>query len=116
MPTAAPKPCDVCRALVHDGSRRCDLHKRQQWQRRPGIVKRTTGRKLQAQRHALFSREPLCRECKRLGRVTPATKRDHIKPLAEGGTDDDDNIQPLCDPCHDEKSLVEALRGRARGG
>jgi len=55
---------------------------------------------------------PLCEACQRHGRVTLATERDHRVPLAEGGTDDDDNIQALCADCHREKTLAEALRGR----
>jgi len=62
----------------------------------------------------LFQRDPLCAECSRHGRVTLATQRDHIKPLAEGGADDETNEQGLCDDCHEEKSLAEALRGRRR--
>jgi len=87
-------------------------HKRPAWVNPASQVKRTTGRKLQAQRAALFLREPLCRVCAVAGRHTLATIRDHIVPLAEGGTDDDDNVQPICKPCHDGKTLAESLRGR----
>ncbi|WP_235579323.1 HNH endonuclease [Pseudorhodoferax sp. Leaf274] len=76
---------------------------------------RTTGRKLQRMRAELFARCPLCVECERLGRVTEATQRDHIKPLAEGGADDDSNVQALCDDCHEAKSRTESTRGRWRG-
>lgn len=62
----------------------------------------------------LFRRDPLCAECRRQGRVRLATQRDHIKPLAEGGADDRDNEQGLCDECHEAKSLAERLRGRSR--
>ncbi len=79
-----------------------------------GATKRITGRKLQAMRAALFTRDPLCAECKRFGRVTLATLRDHITPLAEGGQDSDDNVQGLCHACHEGKTLAEALRGRNR--
>lgn len=65
-------------------------------------------------RKALFEREPLCAECLKHGRVTVATQRDHIVPLAEGGKDDDLNVQGLCAPCHDEKSQAESVRGRRR--
>jgi 5-methylcytosine-specific restriction protein A len=65
-------------------------------------------------RAALFSRDPLCAECRRQGRATPATQRDHIIPLAEGGLDDETNEQGLCDACHDEKSQAEQQRGRRR--
>lgn len=65
-------------------------------------------------RAALFARDPLCAECRRHGRVTLATQRDHVVPLAEGGKDDESNEQGLCNDCHEAKSLAEALRGRRR--
>ena len=36
--------------------------------------------------------------------MTPATQVDHIKPKAKGGTDDWDNLQSICDRCHDAKT------------
>ena len=54
------------------------------------------GIKLRKQR---LEAEPLCRMCGRVGH-TP----DHIKPLSQGGTDTDDNIQVLCKDCHDAKT------------
>lgn len=51
--------------------------------------------------------EPLCRRCRAKGLVTIATVPDHIKPLAKGGTDDDTNIQCLCEPCHAEKTAED---------
>ncbi|MEZ2293083.1 HNH endonuclease [Variovorax sp. RCC_210] len=66
-------------------------------------------------RAALFQRQPLCEVCERLGLVTVATIRDHRTPLAEGGADDATNEQAICAPCHEGKSLGEALRGRLRG-
>lgn len=116
MPRSAPKPCSApgCGVLVHDGSGRCAKHPRATWGKQPTATKRVTGRRLQQMRQELFRRSPLCAECERLGRVTLATQRDHIKPLAEGGTDDDDNVQALCGPCHEGKSLQERLRGQRR--
>lgn len=111
MPKAAPKPCASCGVLVHDGSARCEAHKPLQWLARPE-VKRVTGRRLQAMRQELFAREPFCRECAKLGRRVLAKIRDHIKPLAEGGTDADSNIQPLCRSCSDIKTAQESQRGR----
>ena len=95
MPIAAPRRCTHpgCGALVRDGSGRCAAHPRPAWKKATGATKRVTGRKLQAMRAALFARDPLCAECKRYGRVTLATLRDHITPLAEGGADSDDNVQ-----------------------
>jgi 5-methylcytosine-specific restriction protein A len=115
MPKAAAKPCGVCGVAVRDGTSRCAKHPREAWvQTKP--YKRESGRRLQAKRTALFEREPLCRECAKHGLVTMATIRDHIKNLGEGGTDDDDNVQPLCGPCHDVKTAEEARRGVGRPG
>lgn len=116
MPYAAPKPCSHpgCGALVRDGSSRCSQHPKPQWAKKPTATKRITGRKLQTLRAQLFSRCPLCTHCQQQGRTTLATQRDHIIPLAEGGTDDDDNTQGLCDACHEEKSKAESARGVAR--
>jgi 5-methylcytosine-specific restriction protein A len=72
------------------------------------------GRALQRRRAILFTREPWCRICRDAGRWTLATIRDHIVPLAEGGTDDETNEQPLCRRCSDQKTAEEARRGRDR--
>ncbi len=116
MPIAAPRPCTHpgCGVLVRDGSGRCAKHPKPQWAKPATATKRITGRKLQAMRADLFARDPLCAECKQQGRVTLATQRDHIKPLAECGADTDDNVQGLCAPCHDEKSKAESARGVRR--
>ena len=120
MPIAAPRPCSHpgCGVLVRDGSGRCAKHPKPVWAKPPTAAKRMTGRRLQKARAELFARDPLCAECKRHGRVTLATQRDHIVPLEEGGADDDANVQGLCRDCHDTKSQAERERGqrRARGG
>lgn len=107
MPVSAPKACGVC------GLAGCGQHKREAWAQ-SATYTRVRGRRLQRQRAELFSREPLCRECARSGRVSVATIRDHIVPLAEGGGDGDDNVQPLCGECSDVKTAAEAQRGRRR--
>ncbi|WP_307724421.1 HNH endonuclease [Pseudoduganella lurida] len=115
MPRSAPRPCSAptCSVLVHDGSGRCGAHPREAWVK---VVpaKRITGRRLQAMRAALFARDPLCAECRRQGRAVPATQRDHIIPLSEGGPDDETNEQGLCGECHEVKSRAEAIYGRWR--
>ena len=116
MPVAAPKPCGHpgCGKLVRDGSGRCDVHQSEAWVKKPTAAKRITGRKLQRLRAELFTREPLCAECKRLGLVRLASQRDHIVSLEEGGEDVEENTQGLCREHHDEKSLAERLRAQAR--
>lgn len=114
MPNSSPRPCSHpgCGRLVHDGSGRCASHPRAVWKKKATPTKRITGRPLQRLRAALFARDPLCAECRRQNKVTLATQRDHKTPLAEGGTEDPDNEQGLCDDCHEAKSLQERLRGR----
>ncbi len=97
---------------MRDGTSRCPTHPEKVWAKSPTATKRVTGRRLQALRAQLFDACPLCVECQRLGRVRAATQRDHIKPLADGGVDDESNVQGLCDECHDIKSKLESAEGR----
>jgi 5-methylcytosine-specific restriction enzyme A len=55
----------------------------------------------------VLQREPLCRACNEQGFVKGATTVDHIKPKRHGGTDDLENLQPLCDECHKTKTAKE---------
>ena len=41
---------------------------------------------------------------------------DHIVPLAEGGTDSDENLQTICQQCDKEKTAEESARAQGRGG
>ena len=53
----------------------------------------------------------LCQPCLQHGRLTPATAVDHITPKSQGGTDDHENLQAICKPCHNGKTQAEA-RGK----
>lgn len=64
-------------------------------------------------RARILKGEPLCRSCRATGRAVVAVTVDHIKAKHLGGTDDDSNLQPLCDPCHKAKTARE---GRSRRG
>jgi len=50
--------------------------------------------------------------CAACGRVIygPKAHVDHIKPLEEGGTDDEMNLQTLCESCHGRKTRAEQSR------
>jgi 5-methylcytosine-specific restriction protein A len=67
-------------------------------------MKRTTGRKWMAIREKVLRLTPHCVECYKSGKVNPATEIDHILPLFKGGADDLDNLQALCDDCHNTKT------------
>lgn len=56
----------------------------------------------------------LCQSCLRNGRPTMARFVDHIKPKAQGGTDDHENLQAICGDCHDAKTQAEAAQGHGR--
>jgi len=59
-------------------------------------------------RARVLAAEPLCRHCLAKGIVTEARHVDHIRPRAAGGTDELINLQPLCRPCHEAKSIIDA--------
>lgn len=51
--------------------------------------------------------ERACRSCGR-----PANEVDHIVERRAGGTDDDDNLQSLCKPCHSRKTRATERLGK----
>lgn len=65
----------------------------------------TTWRKM---REAQIKRHPLCEECEKKGRVTPASSVHHIKsPFKNGSVDwnlflDPNNLESICHKCHAE--------------
>jgi 5-methylcytosine-specific restriction protein A len=115
MAMAPPRPCShpKCGAI---GCTKPE-HRSVAWraQSGPPLVKRIRGRELQRRRARLFARSPWCvGDCLALGIRTRATIRDHIVPLAEGGTEDERNEQALCLDCSDAKTEDESRRGVAR--
>lgn len=52
----------------------------------------------------------LCQICKAAGRLTMATEVDHRVPLEDGGSNDDSNLDSVCQPCHAIKTAEEASR------
>ncbi len=76
----------------------------------PGVrIRGSQGQKLRKRR--LANDKHLCRLCRAEGRITPAVTIDHIKPLASGGQDIDENCQALCQPHHDAKTASETGAG-----
>ena len=70
-------------------------------------VKRIRGRALQTLRASYFTANPLCAMCKAKGIITIAVELDHILAITNGGTNDWDNYQGLCIPCHEIKTQVD---------
>jgi len=64
-----------------------------------------------ALRESVLLEEPLCRSCAADGKVEVAVLVDHIQPVKAGGEFwDRDNLQPLCNLCHERKSHAEGSR------
>lgn len=69
---------------------------------------RTRGNAWMAIRSRIMVRaKGLCEHCTKAGRIRPASEIDHITPLAQGGKDNDANLQALCVECHQAKSKAE---------
>ena len=107
MPTAPPSPCTYpgCHRLCR--TRRCAEHTRAYNRQRGSSSKHGYGRAWQKIRAAQLQREPWCRECRRKEYTEPATQVDHIVPKANGGTDDEENLQSLCARHHSRKTAKE---------
>lgn len=60
-------------------------------------------------RAEVLADEPLCRHCKAIGLVTPATEVDHIEDSRADYSDDNsrENLQGLCRTCHSIKTRAE---------
>jgi 5-methylcytosine-specific restriction protein A len=114
MPMKPRRRCTVslCGQDATPGASYCATHAREDY--RASDSTRIRGSRLQRLRKQLFMRFPLCVTCQAAGRVTMATIRDHVVPIAEGGTEDDRNVQALCQGCSDTKTAAESERGRAR--
>lgn len=117
MPRKPKKPCRYpgCPKLT-DG-RYCEQHQKQmhhEYNTRErdkearNFYSSTPWRKL---RQAKLWQQPLCEECQRNGRITPATMVDHITPIKQGGAAlCMANLQSLCWSCHSRKSIEEGSR------
>ena len=118
---AAPKPCSQpgCGVLVRDGSSRCPKHPKANSfadKKRGNRHERGYGTAWSKLRELVLKRDQgLCQPCAATGRVTLAKEVDHKVPKAEGGTDDESNLQGICHACHLTKTAAEAKRGISKG-
>ena len=108
-----------CPELTND--RYCREHKKQEDRRydkesRP-YKKLYNSSRWQRLRKQFLMKHPLCVECKKRDRVTPATVVDHVIP--HKGNEElfwsQENWQPLCKSCHDRKTAKEDGRWRKKG-
>jgi 5-methylcytosine-specific restriction protein A len=105
MPRKPKRPCSYpgCPELTDD--RYCEQHQSlvnkqyNKYQRDPESNKRY-GRSWKRIRDRYIKTHPLCEECQRQGRLTPAEEVHHIIPLANGGSNNKENLMSLCKSCH----------------
>ena len=108
MPWKSKRPCGRpgCKELVDAGARYCARHKPTRNYDASHYDYRW--RKL---RTLYIAKNPLCAECEKAGRLTPATEVHHIVAVADGGSDRDENLQALCKSCHSRKTAKESRFG-----
>jgi len=119
MPSRLPVRCyhHGCPALVQPPERYCQAHKsdrfgsdRQQYHADLGNFYQSA--RWRKTRLMVLRRDPVCQV---LGCNQPSEVVDHIVPISEGGDKlDPDNLQGLCKPCHDHKTLAEARHRATR--
>ena len=72
---------------------------------------RNYGSAWEATRKRVLERDSgLCQACLRKNRVTIGDECHHVKPRAQGGSDDPANLTTLCGPCHREADAVASGR------
>ncbi len=123
VPTRAPTACRRagCAGLVRDGvcSLCGPLPVESNWDAYHSARNKTSrhrrgyGWSWEKLRGMVLAGEPLCRQCNAFDLIVPAVTVDHIIPKAWGGTDEMENLQPLCKRCHEDKTARE-VRGRLR--
>ena len=113
MPHKPKRPCRYsgCPKLTDDSSGYCAEHKTlmsRQYNKFGRNYKHAEryGYQWRKLRNYFLSANPLCEMCKREGRYTAATEVHHIKPLADGGTNELENLMPLCKSCHSRITMT----------
>lgn len=106
MPRRPRRPCAYpsCPNLAEDGQQYCKQHK-QLTEKQYDHYERTDhskryGRDWQKIRARYVKAHPLCEECLKQGKFVPVEEVHHIKPLSQGGTNDEYNLMSLCQSCH----------------
>ena len=112
MPRKAKRPCrhHGCPRLTESTSGYCTehekIHLRHYEKARAPIQNQRYGYQWRKLRARFLNRHPLCEQCRLNGKYTSATEVHHIKPLADGGTNDESNLMALCKSCHSRITLT----------
>lgn len=121
MPAKIPKQCRMrgCSQLTTERHGYCSAHAHMAigWRETNRVKGNADARGYgyrwkMVRKQALERDKYLCQLCLAKGVLTPATAVDHIINKANGGTDDLENLQAICDPCHEIKTASEAINSR----
>lgn len=113
--------CSKCRTVHKDGV--CPKRKPFERKRVRGKQSGRGGRKWQRTREFIFNRDRfLCQICLSKGIYTAVELHgsnhgvcDHIIPLTQGGTDDHNNLQTICQACDKIKTSKESRHSSTPG-
>lgn len=115
MPNKPKRPCSYPGCPQLTNGRYCDEHKKladkqyNKYKRDPATRKRY-GRSWKRIRDRYIKEHPLCEECSKQDKLTPAEEVHHILPLSRGGTHAINNLMSLCKSCHSKITSLEGAR------
>lgn len=118
MPALPRTPCRKCRVSHTNSNGYCDKHQDcvvtvgwAKGQKGKTTTERGYGHAWRVKCDAIKVRDKyLCVPCYKNGLIVPMFAVDHVVPKAEGGTDDDSNLQCICKDCHKVKTQQESIR------
>ncbi|MEA4896886.1 MAG: HNH endonuclease signature motif containing protein [Eubacteriales bacterium] len=104
MPKKPKRPCRHPGCPILSDDVYCEQHRAKY--ARENATERGYGGRWRSARARFLRQHPLCVDCRKAGRLTPATVVDHVVPHRgnEALFWDESNWQALCKPCHDKKT------------
>lgn len=108
--------CRSCKTATHNTSGYCDeCQERRVWRNEKKGDTFYWSPAWRKVRRLKLKQDPLCEDCKKQGRITPARLVDHIHEIKDGGARLDlKNMRSQCYKCHAIKT-AEAKRQRREG-